>query len=226
MCKRLNKTGLTMAFSLFAVACGGSKSGDVSNAQSATAGAGAAGSGATFAPIEGDVGSYFVSGTWHGYVWTTAQGTATSITPTDFAAQTTGMPRCVKGSVGVSPDYSAVAILGLNLNEDNNGKMTVTPTKKGVMVNVTNNAGSSLQFQVEGKVDDKTLHWCALVSGTGGFIPWGELNTACWDKSGTAYDNAPLLSAAIVVSGNTTAAVPFDFCLNALGESDGPSAGQ
>jgi hypothetical protein len=225
MCKRLNNTGLTAVFCLFAVACGGSTSGDVSNAQSATAGATAADGGTTFEPIEGDVGSYFVSGAWHGYVWTYAHGEGTSITPTDFTAQTTGMPRCVKGAVGVSPDYSAIAILGMNLNEDNNGKMTVTPTKQGVLVHVTNNEGSSLQFQVEGKVGDKSTHWCALVRGTGGFIPWGDLNTACWDNSGKAYDHEPLLSAAIVVSGNTTVAVPFDFCLNALGESDGPGAG-
>jgi hypothetical protein len=103
--------------------------------------------------------------------------------------------------------------------------MTVTPTKKGVLVNVTNHVGSSLQFQVEGKLGDKTVHWCALLRDSGGFIPWSDLNTACWDKSGTAYANEPILSAAIVVSGNTTVAVPFDFCLNALGESDGPSAG-
>ena len=226
MGKHLNNTSLTMAACLCAVACGGSNSGDVTSAQSTAAGSGTGADGGTaFAPIEGDVGNYFVSGDWHGYLWTTAQGSGTSITPTTFAEQTTGMPRCVTGTVGVSPDYSAVAILGLNLNEDNNGKMTATPTKQGVLVNVKNNAGSSLQFQVEGKVGDATVHWCALLNGNGGFIPWSDLNTACWDKSGKPYNNEPLWWAAIVVSGNTTVDVPFDFCLNALGESDDPSAG-
>jgi hypothetical protein len=44
-----------------------------------------------------------------------------------FSMQTTGVPRCVMGSVAASSDYSAVAQLGFELTDMGGG---VTPTKR------------------------------------------------------------------------------------------------
>jgi hypothetical protein len=164
-----------------------------------------------------DYGNAFASGAWRGYFWTSAQGAGTTISPKDFSAQTSGMPRCVQGSVGVTTDNSGLAILGANLKEDLNGKMSVTPNKKGITVFVMNNAGSPLLFQVEGPDGQ----WCTYLNDGGGFLPWEKLNTACWNDSGTAYNHEPITTAALLVPGNATAPVVFDFCLLRLEEADG-----
>jgi hypothetical protein len=164
-----------------------------------------------------DYGNAFSSGNWRGYFWTNAQGAGTTISPKDFSAQTSGMPRCVSGSVGVTTDNSGLAILGANLKEDATGKMSVTPSKQGVTVFVMNNAGSPLLFQVEGP-DGR---WCTYLNGGGGFMPWGKLNTACWNDSGKAYNGEPITAAALLVPGNSSAPVAFDFCLIRLEEADG-----
>jgi hypothetical protein len=182
----------------------------------------AAGSGTGSAP---DAADYFSSGAWHGYVWTLSQGAGTTVTPMDFKAQTTGMPRCVKGSVTATSDYSGNASLGFNLNETGGAKLTVTPTKAGVMLDVKNTGAAQLRFQVEGASAGANMRWCAVISGSGGFIPWASLNTACWDNTGTAYNNEPIASAAVVVAGKMDAAVAFDFCVNSLVEADGPTGG-
>lgn len=213
MGKRSNRTHLMVAV-LGCMACGDAGSGVVVKQAISTAGAAA--------PNPDDVGNHFASGAWQGYFWTSSQGPGTTITPTDFNAQTTGMPRCVRGSVAATTDYSGVAVLGVNLNEANEGKQTVKPTKAGVFVDVKNNSAATLLFQIEGPSDAPISSWCTLLSGSGGFVPWSSLNTACWDNSGSAYNNEPILSAAVVVPGNTSAAVAFDFCLNALAEVDAP----
>ncbi|MET0390250.1 MAG: hypothetical protein ABW321_30040 [Polyangiales bacterium] len=193
-------------------------------------GTSASGSAGTSAASAGDIGNNFVSGDWHGFAWTSAQGMGSTITPMDFSAQTTGMPRCVTGSVAATMDYTGTAQLGLNLNQANATDaaiMTVTPSKAGVVIDVKNNTGSPLRFQVQ-SADGATNadgRWCVEITGTGGFIPWTSLNTACWDNSGKTYAQEPIASAMLLVPGNTTAAVPFDFCWNSLAEADGPSAG-
>lgn len=166
---------------------------------------------------DADYGNALSSGEWRGYFWTSAQGPGTTISPQDFSAQMSGMPRCVTGSVGVTADNSAVAIFGANLKEDATGKMSVTPSKKGVTVFVMNNAGSPLIFQVEGAEG----RWCRYLNEGGGFIPWEKLNTACWNDSGQAYNHEPIVSAALLVPGNSTAPVAFDFCLLRLEEAEG-----
>jgi hypothetical protein len=186
--------------------------------------AGSGGSGSASAGSDG--GPYFVSGSWHGFAWTSASGMGSTIMPMDFSAVTPGMPRCVKGSVAATTDYSGVAMLGVNLNQGNSTgamQMTVTPSKAGVQIDVMNNAMSPLRFQVQGldgatNADDR---WCAVVTGSGGFIPWSMFNTACWDGSGKAYYTEPISAAMLLVPGGTDAAVPIDFCLTSLSEADG-----
>jgi hypothetical protein len=208
-------------------AAGANPGGAAGTGSSTTAGTGAISGAAGSGSAAGDVGEYFASGAWHGYVWTSAEGMGSTITPMDFKAQTTGMPRCVKGSVAATTDYSGIAMLGFNLNQPSGGSalMTVTPSKAGVLIAVTNTAGSPLRFQVTAGDGATQQRWCASVTGSGGFIPWTSLNTACWDGSGTAYNKEPISAAMLLVPGTTAAAVPFDFCVNSLAEADAPAGG-
>lgn len=192
-------------------------SGGASGSEAAPSSNGAGAAGAGSAANDEDYGNAFASGSWRGYFWTSVQGPGTVISPHDFSAQTSGMPRCVKGSVGVTSDNSGLAILGANLKEDATGKMSVTPTKKGVTVYVMNNTSAPIMFQIQGPAGQ----WCTYLNAGGGFMPWEKLNTACWNDSGNAYNHEPITAAALVVPGNSSAPVEFDFCLLHLEEADG-----
>jgi hypothetical protein len=201
-----------------------------SGANTGVAGTGATTTAGTMAPPatsngKPDAGEFFVSGSWHGYAFAMAVGAGSTVMPMDFKMQTTGMPRCIKGSVGAADDYSGTAMLGFGLNEDGGNKMTVTPMKAGVLVEVTNNAGSPLRFQVEGPSATEDSRWCTQITGSGGFIPWSSLKTKCWGSEGTAYNNEPIVTAMLLVPGDNMAAVPFDFCVNTLAEADGGASG-
>ncbi len=206
---------------------GTSAAGTSASVAGASAGAAGATSGAAGSGMSGpaDLGEYFVSGAWRGYVWTSVQGMGSTIMPMDFKAQTTGMPRCVKGSVAATTDYSGTAQIGFNLNQVGSNEMTVTPTKAGVMIAITNPASSPLRFQVAAGTGASQKRWCASLTGSGGFIPWSSLNTMCWDGTGEAYNNEPINSAMVLVPGTMMAAVPFDFCVNSLAEADAPAGG-
>lgn len=201
-----------------------------SSASTAAAGTSAAANAGTMAAPatsngKPDAGEFFVSGAWHGYAFAMAVGMGSTVMPMDFKMQTTGMPRCIKGSVGAAEDYSGTALLGFGLNEDGGNKMTVTPTKAGVNVEITNTGGSELRFQVEGPSGSEDARWCTEISGSGGFIPWSSLKTKCWGSEGTAYNNEPIVTAMLLVPGTNMAAVPFDFCVNKLEEADGGAMG-
>src|SRR5262245_56465354 len=113
-------------------------SGTTPSAGTAGTGAGmpAAGGGA---PTSG--GGYLVNGAWKGYAWTAATGMGSAIMPMNFAGLAAGAPLCVMGSVAATTDYSAVGMLGVNLNQAatmDAPLMTVTPTGSGLMVDIMN----------------------------------------------------------------------------------------
>jgi hypothetical protein len=217
---------------------GGDGSGDAGNAGLAAGGggnsaanggsAGSAANGGSGGAAGASSGAYFVSGRLHGYAWTSAAGTDSTIAPADFTALGANDPRCVMGSVGASADYSGVAMLGVNLNQDQSTDApiaTITPTAGGLSVSLTNNAKSPLRLQIQApdgatNADDR---WCAPLTGDGGFVAWSSFNTACWDGSGTAYADQPISAAMLLVPGGNMTAQAFDFCLNRLSEADAPS---
>ncbi|HEX7476497.1 MAG TPA: hypothetical protein VF331_01695 [Polyangiales bacterium] len=176
-------------------------------------------------------GAYLTSGAWHGYAWTNAAGTGSTIMPKDFSARAAGAPYCVSGTVGASTDFSGLALLGVNLNQAQTGVnpplMSVTPTSAGLNINVMNKGTSPLRVQIQGPMGATvaTDRWCAPVVGSGGFIPWTSFNTKCWDASGTAYAKQPLQQVQVMVPGGMTAPIAFDFCLVSIGEADGPGMG-
>jgi hypothetical protein len=170
------------------------------------------------------------SGAWHGYAWTSAVGAGSTISPTTFDAVAVSAPLCVSGSVGALADFSGVALLGVNLNQEKLGNapaLAIMPTKNGLVVSVTNTGASPLRVQVQGANGgtDPNERWCAPLAGTGGFIPWTSFNTKCWDGSGTAYAKQAIVAAMILVPGSDTAAVKYDFCLNSVAEADSAAGG-
>jgi hypothetical protein len=192
---------------------------------SAAAGTTSTGAAAASGGMFMDTGPYFASGVWHGYAFTSAQGTGSSIMPMDFSMLAPGQPRCAMGTVGPAADYSGVAMLGVNLNQaqaTDAPKMTVTPSKSGLMVDVKNNASSALRIQIEtpNGGTNENERWCAPFQGTG-FIPWKAFNTKCWDGSGASYMMEPISSVLVLVPGDDADPVAFDFCLNSVAEADG-----
>jgi hypothetical protein len=196
-----------------------------------TAGAGAstsAAAGSGGAAMNGG-GSYVTMGDWHGYAFTSANGTGSTISPMNFDALTPGQPLCAKGTVGAAADYSGTALVGVNLNQPMGMGMpqTVMMSKAGVYVQVKNNASSTLRLQIQGPngSTDAMDRWCAPLMGTSAFIPWATFNTACWDNTGTAYSGQPLVAAMVIVPGGATDPVTFDFCIQQLMAADAAPGG-
>jgi hypothetical protein len=191
------------------------------------AGSGQGSTGSTSTGPAGFNGGYFTSGSWHGYAWTSASGGNSSISPKDFSAVGAGQALCASGSVAGLSDYSGVAQVGVNLNQaatTNAAVGTVTPGPGGLTISITNSGGSPLRVQIEGPTGatDPNDRWCAVVNGSGGYIPWSTFNTQCWATTGTAYNGtSPIASVSVLVPGAATGSIPFNFCVNSLAASTG-----
>jgi hypothetical protein len=172
-------------------------------------------------------GPYFTSAGLQGYVWLAPTGAGTTLRVTGYATTDFTPPVCIRGSVAATPDSSGNAMLGVNLNQPLDGELgTLRPTSAGLQINVTNLGASPLRIQIQtpdGATNDQG-RWCAIVNGSGGFIPWSDFNTACWDGSGAAYARQPIVSAILLVPGTTGAAIPYDVCLNGLAQGAGDDA--
>jgi hypothetical protein len=168
----------------------------------------------------GDQG-YVTSGDWSGYAWTAVAGNGSTLAPADFTGLAAGERLCITGTVAASPDYSGVAILGLNLNQPPDGSEpgTVVPALEGLLVDVDNPGASELRVEIEGPPSQR---WCAPLVGSG-FIPFTSFNTECWSDEGEAYAGQPLSTAMIMVPGQDSADVFYDFCLDGLGQTGGPA---
>jgi hypothetical protein len=176
-------------------------------------------------------GPYYEDEPWSGYLWIAKNGKATTLTASKtFQDKAFDQAVCIKGTVAATADSSGNAMLGMNVNQAERtdaAPLMLVPSLDGVQLDVKNNAGAQLRVQVAGQ--DGTTHadarWCAVVNGSGGFIPWTAFNTACWDGSGKAYKQQPISVAMLLVPGNAQAAVRYDFCLQRLAESDAPQPG-
>jgi hypothetical protein len=133
-------------------------------------------------------------------------------------------PLCANGMV-VTGD-SNVAMVGWNLNQssvDGEPALMVTPSLAGITVAISNKGGSELRLQLQGEkgATDATQRWCAVIPGTGGFIPFDAFNTECWaGGNGKAYNREPIVAAIVLVPGKAGAPVSFDFCVTDLTETD------
>jgi hypothetical protein len=167
-------------------------------------------------------GGFVSTGQWHGYAWTGTDANSTStITPADFSAVVAGGSLCVSGTVAGTPDYSAVAMLGIHL-----GQATGDPpppnegwvnTSVGIAWDITNTGGSPLRIQVQGSrgETDPEDRWCIPVTTRTGTAAWSAFKTECWDMYGYPYNDQPLYDIMVLVPGDLTP-VPFSFCVNSL----------
>lgn len=168
-------------------------------------------------------GPFYDSGNLKGHMWLSQSGAGTTLTTTGYAVPVATGPVCIQGSVVATPDYNSNATLGLNLNQLRDMvPMAFTPSLAGLTVDVNNRGASPLRVQIQ--TEDGSGLWCAIVNGMGGFIPWTDFNTACWDGSGTAYARQPIAVASLQVPGGNTTATPFDVCLIRIAETAAPAA--
>ncbi|HTU60520.1 MAG TPA: hypothetical protein VMF89_18845, partial [Polyangiales bacterium] len=182
-------------------------------------------------PHAAERGPYNEDNPWSGYLWIAKTGTGTTLTASKtFQDKSFDQAVCIQGSVAATADSSGNAMLGMNVNQaerTNATPLVLVPTLDGVQVDVKNSAGSQLRVQVAGPAGaaDADARWCAVVNGSGGFIPWTAFNTACWDGSGKAYKQQEISVAMLLVPGNAQGAVTYDFCLQRLAEADAPTPG-
>lgn len=177
------------------------------------------------------VDGYYEAERWKGYFWTAKNGDGTTLTASEsFASALFDSQLCVHGSVARTSDSSGNAMLGVKINQAKRADavpMTLVPSRAGVQVDMTNPSSSPLRIQVAAPdgVTNADARWCAAVPGSGGFIPWSALNTACWDGSGKAYRHEPISVAMLLVPGNAESAQAFDFCVMRIAEADAPPPG-
>lgn len=166
-------------------------------------------------------GGYVTSGQWKGYAWTALGDVeGSTINPEDFSDAGPGDQLCIHGNVAASPEWAGFAMMGLNLNqeEDEPTRGVWQTDGSGIAYDIFNGAGSGLRLQIQGVEGYPDQAWCAPILDGSGFIPWNEFNTQCWDYSGEAYDPAiPLEFAAILVPGESMYDVNYDFCIGSIG---------
>jgi hypothetical protein len=166
----------------------------------------------------------FVNATpWKGYAFTAKGGAGTTVTPADYASLTAGQGLCACGTVKGLADYTGVAMIGINLNQEA-GAMTVgtvTPTGAGITVAVTGAGTTALRLQIQGPMGDTdaTQRWCADLPAAGGTIPWGNFQFECWEGGKrTPFNGTAAIAAAMVLVPGKTTDVPFNFCVTSLSQ--------
>jgi len=171
--------------------------------------------------------TYATSGPWHGYIWPAVdwQGVAT-ISPTAAEGfRDGGPPFCVEGHVPASSNSTAVAMVGMNTNqEQGTGPVAAQwmPTGEGILVNVSNPGGSPLRLQIQTDETGAVAEiWCATITvfDQDVLVTWAELNTQCWNDSGTWYSDSMsgIATVMVLVPGTAEAdGYDIDFCVNEL----------
>lgn len=182
---------------------------------------------------DGLFGGYHTSGDWSGFAFAFAAGTAT-VAPLNFE-DLVGVdgPYCIKGTVPGTADYSAIAAVGVHVNqqqaEDAEIK-TLAPQGDGLAIDITVRGGEkTIRVQLEDATPPTDPaaaehRWCTNLTAddTGKIqtvVPWESFNTECWDaESGTAYAKQPLARAiAYVPDPGVGLSAAYDFCLNDIG---------
>jgi hypothetical protein len=209
---------------LEAGATGGSSAADAASTDAATPPAGDA---ATGGEMDSNVAidGYVVAEPWKGYGFTATDPGAATITPdcTGGAACTppfAGAAFCMKGTVTGKADFSGFAMLGWNVNQDNNAEAGtpadwLVPASGGLTITVANPGKTQLRVQLQGADPHSAAdRWCATLT-SGKQILWTSFKTNCW-TGGTPQTplaaGTVIQQAAITVPG-TQKDLPFDVCL-------------
>jgi hypothetical protein len=160
---------------------------------------------------------------WHGYSFTAKGGAGTTVTPADFSMLTAGQGLCACGTVKGAADYSGVAMVGINLNQEA-GSMTVgtvTPSGAGITVAVKGAGTTALRLQIQGPMGDTdaSQRWCADLPAAGGTIPWSNFQFECWEGGmRTPFNGTAAIAAVMVLVPGKTTDVPFSFCVTSLSQ--------
>lgn len=198
--------------------------GDTGSAGTAAAGAGTAGAGgggATESPPGFFVGGYLKRDPWMGYVFTIVDAVGSTVSPlcdTVGCTPAWGTQACASGTVAKNAMSSGFAGLAFHANDPVGGpRGTWTSTGTGIYVSVsTPPALARLQLQEEVASDD-TRYCAPLPAGGTGLIPFTDFKTYCWGD--TAHPSKAFAigtqvhEVTVNIPGNSTADVPFNFCL-------------
>jgi len=165
-----------------------------------------------YGPYTVNADGFVTSGPWQGWAWTSTDNSA--ISPSSFSGWPAGATLCVQGTVARVSSANSYAILGINIGQSrDDGERDWTPTGPGLAYNITNTANSPLRLQVAAT----TGVFGTAIRGGQGKLDWNELNSRCWDNSGSIYDgHSPLNNVMVLVPGSDTDSVIFDFCINSI----------
>lgn len=158
---------------------------------------------------------YYEVGPWKGYG--AVFGANAQISPTDFFGLTGGA-LCVCGNTQADPNYGAVAGIIVTLNQPmcSMTQSTANVTGAGLKYQIQN-PPAAWRIQLQGQDEnDPSQRWCVdrSASQTSGVINWGEFKTECWGGGfSVPYNGQSLHSISIMVPGQATMAIAFNFCL-------------
>lgn len=167
-------------------------------------------------------GGYVASASWHGNAWKAIRETGAEVSFLGFPEVPAGGPLCVTGTLGATPDAGTFAMIGMNLAEERGvtALRTVAPVGSGVVVHVTNPAGSPMRVQIHGPrgATDPEDRWCAPLTEFDRPVrlAFASFNTQCWTEGGRPYAGQPLQGVAVVVPGGSIQPLSYDFCVKLL----------
>lgn len=153
--------------------------------------------------------------TLHGYIYSFAGGSSSSITLT----YDTFTSVCAMGKVAANPTYISFAGAGFYVNQPSSSSGgsadSLVIDAKVMIVSFTNQGNSPLRVQLDDPSGNN--HWCyELTNMTSPVtIPITSLNTHCWDpSSGISFaSGTSITSIQLVVPGDSVVDRPYSFCL-------------
>lgn len=163
---------------------------------------------------------------WKGFTWTAAgpeepgiNGTTSTITKT--------ADLCYSGTVAAYEDYAGYAIFGFNINQENGAgteAVAITPGGTGLNVSINDKTGTLIRIQLQTPEDAEgnMQSWCVELDGAGGYFPWDQFNTECWNPEGETampYTGEPINVISVMVAGHNVKDRDFDFCFNQFAPS-------
>jgi hypothetical protein len=156
--------------------------------------------------------------TMSGYVTGTAQGSGSTIGLTYNENSF-----CAAGNVGASTTWNSWAVSGFQVNQpqaqDTVPLQPLALNGSEMAVTYTNKTGTKLELQLWDGTTGR--YWCYYLPPSANpttiTAKFSELNTKCWDESGTSFTSGTSITAVqLLVPGDETRSTPFDYCFLGL----------
>src|SRR5690606_7899166 len=148
-------------------------------------------------------------------------GSGSHAWPEDYDDMVAGDALCSDGIVYATEDFSGVALMGFNVNEEW-GDSDVAPgtwspisSSSGIHVTTSGSSDNGIRVQIQGPTgaSNPDARWCYTLTSSSTTIPWSSFNTECWDGGGNDYDGEPIESIMLLIPGEDFDNVNFDICL-------------